>query len=219
MRPSLGAPALALCGQLARRYQLSSPLSQPATLGWRRHHQTLPRFEIAHDARADEAEALLDDDCLAKVEALVDDWHALVSQQKVSRAGQAKRRLLDLGVVPLPQYAVSGAAASLDTAALVELLRGPSTLTAISQLAQMGVRLERPPWRLKGSAKKAATIDTAAVLALLEQWDELRLGRQFDEADAIQKRLFVEWDIAMITKGGRRQYRLRGRGDVLESVE
>ena len=219
MRASL-RPALALVGQLACRYQLSPPLSHPATLGWQRHHRTLPRFEIAQDARADETEALEDDDCLARVEALVDEWHALVSQQKIARAGIAKKRLLDLGVVPLPQYAVAGDAdaASLDAAALVELLRGPPTLTAISQLARMGVRLERPPWRLKGaSAEKAATVDKAAVLLLLDQWDELRLQRQFDEADELRKRLFNEWDITIITKGARRQYRLRGRGDVLES--
>ena len=213
-------PALALCGQLASRHRLLPPLSHPATLGWQRHHRTLPRFEIAQDARADETEALEDDDCLARVEALVDEWHALVSQQKFARAGTAKKRLLDLGVVPLPQYAVAGDAdaASLDAAALVELLRGPPTLTAISQLARMGVRLERPPWRLKGaSAEKAATVDKAAVLLLLDQWDELRLQRQFDEADELRKRLFNEWDITIITKGARRQYRLRGRGDVLES--
>ena len=219
MRASL-RPALALVGQLACRYQLSPPLSHPATLGWQRHHRTLPRFEIAQDARADETEALEDEDCLARVEALVDEWHALVSQQKIARAGIAKKRLLDLGVVPLPQYAVAGDAdaASLDAAALVELLRGPPTLTAISQLARMGVRLERPPWRLKGaSAEKAATVDKAAVLLLLDQWDELRLQRQFDEADELRKRLFNEWDITIITKGARRQYRLRGRGDVLES--
>ena len=221
-RPQMRAglrPALALCGQLASRHRLLPPLSHPATLGWQRHHRTLPRFEIAQDARADETEALEDDDCLARVEALVDEWHALVSQQKFARAGTAKKRLLDLGVVPLPQYAVAGDAdaASLDAAALVELLRGPPTLTAIGQLAQMGVRLERPPWRLKGaSAEKAATIDKAAVLLLLEQWDELRLQRQFDEADELRKRLFNEWDITIITKGARRQYRLRGRADVLE---
>jgi len=207
-----------LCGQLVRRYPTSWPLPHLATLGWHRHHQTLPRFEITQDARADEVEALQDDDCLARVEALVDEWHALVSQQKLRRAGSAKKRLLDYGVVPLPQYVVAGDAASLDEAALVELLRGPPTLTAISQLAQMGVRLERPPWRLRGaSAEKAATIDKAAVLSMLEQWDELRLQRQFDAADELRKRLFVEWDVTIITKGARRQYRLRGRGDVLEA--
>lgn len=208
-------PMLPLCGQLARRKQLLPPLSHPATLGWQRHQRSLPRFEMAQDARA----ALHEDDgCLARVEALVDEWHALVSQQKLRRAGSAKKRLLDYGVVPLPQYVVAGDAASLDEAALVELLRGPPTLTAISQLAQMGVRLERPPWRLRGaSAEKAATIDKAAVLPMLEQWDELRLQRQFDAADELRKRLFVEWDVTIITKGARRQYRLRGRGDVLES--
>ena len=137
-------PALALCGQLARRYELSSPVFHPTTLGWQRHHRTLPRFEVAHDARADEAEALQDEDCLARVEALVDQWHALVSQQKISRAGQAKKRLLDLGVVPFLAYSFNGDTASLDAAALVELLRGPPTLTAISQLSQMGVRLGIP---------------------------------------------------------------------------
>ena len=58
-------------------------------------------------------------------------------------------------------------------------------------------------------AEKAKKVDTAAVLALLEQWDELRLERKFDEADELRNRLFVEWDIAIITKGGRRQYTTR----------
>ena len=55
-------------------------------------------------------------------------------------------------------------------------------------------------------------IDLEAVHEKLNELDELRLKRRFDDADALKRELFDVFDIKVIQQGGRRQFRLR-RGD------
>lgn len=198
----LSMKALSLCRKSLSAAHRSTLLRHPVLATVRLHSSgTLPRFLV--DDSSDPAALNM-----AEIEAMVNEWHDLIYQQKTPSAGTVKKRLKERGVTPLPRYTVADAAA-LDTAAAAELLRGVNMLglTAISQLAQMGVHVERPPWRVKGSS--AAFENLPAVLAILEEWDALRLERRFDEADQLKQRLLEEHHVTLDTRNGRRQLRQR----------
>ena len=165
------------------------------------HDAPLPRYLTADDAPPADTTA---------VETLVDEWQDLVHRQKSGHASHVLSQLKGLGVRPIERYSLTRDPSELDTPGVLSLLRQQPSLKRTSELLALGVRLEPPPWRHRGTADG---IDLDGVHALLDRWDEVRLQRRFDEADRLKEELWVQWDVKLLTKGGRRQFRRRKRGE------
>ena len=146
----------------------------------------------------------------ARIDSLVNEWQDAVHRQKSGTVAHVARHLKDLGVTPIPRYALTVDPSEVDAPQVEALLRQQASLTRNARLLELGVRLEQPPWRLRGTAEG---IDVAEVLARLERWDGLRAERRFEEADTLKRELFVAWDVKLLTTKGRRQFRRRRRGE------
>lgn len=165
------------------------------------HDVPLPRYLTADDAPPAD---------IVAVEKLVDEWQDLMLRQKSGHASHVLAQLKGLGVRPMERYSLTRDPSDLDTSGVLSLLRQQPSLKRTSELLALGVKLEQPSWRHRGTAEG---IDLDSVHALLGQWDELRLQRRFDEADRLKEELWVQWDVKLLTKGGRRQFRRRRRGE------
>ena len=161
----------------------------------------LPRYLTADDAPPAD---------IAEVETLVDEWQDLVLRQKSGHASHVLAQLKGFGVTPIQPYSLTRDPSELDTSGVLSLLRQQPSLKRTSLLLALGVKLEQPPWRHRGMVEG---IDMNSVHELLGRWDDMRLQRRFDEADRLKEELWVEWDVKLLTKGGRRQFRRRRRGE------